>query len=131
MKIFINHRSGVPIYKQVVQQVERGITGGILQPGDRLPTVREVALDLTVNPNTVARAYRELEAQGMIRTVQGSGTFVSSDVGEQLQKKEKWIEDMLVQLCKEAQQVEISPADMEKIFFKILRKWKEGGLNGE
>jgi len=61
VKFLINSRTGVPIYRQLVQQIENGIVGGLLKPGDQLPTVREVALELTVNPNTVARAYRELE----------------------------------------------------------------------
>jgi len=61
----------VPIYRQLVQQIENGIVGGLLKPGDQLPTVREVALELTVNPNTVVRAYRELKMRGLLQNIQG------------------------------------------------------------
>jgi len=80
LKIFINASSGVPIYRQIIQQIENGVVGGILNPGEQLPTVREVALNLTINPNTVARAYRELESNGVIESIQGRGTYVSKNV---------------------------------------------------
>lgn len=72
----IDTKSGVPFYRQVVEQVKFGIARGDLRPGDQLPTVRQLAVDLSINPNTVIRAYRELEFEGLIETHQGSGTFV-------------------------------------------------------
>ena len=77
MQISIDTKSGVPFYRQIIEQVKFAIARGDLQPGDRLPTVRQLAVDLSVNPNTVVRAYRELEIEGVIDTQQGSGTFVS------------------------------------------------------
>jgi GntR family transcriptional regulator len=71
-------RSGVPVYRQLIDQVLGAMAIGALQPGDRLPTVRQVAVDLTINPNTVVRAYKELEIRGVLSTQQGSGTFISS-----------------------------------------------------
>jgi GntR family transcriptional regulator len=69
--------SGVPVYRQIIDQVLGGIAGGSLLRGDQLPTVRQLAVDLAINPNTVVRAYRELEIRGVIETQQGTGTFIS------------------------------------------------------
>jgi GntR family transcriptional regulator len=70
-------RSGVPVYRQVIDQVLVAISSGVLQGGDQLPTVRQVAVDLAINPNTVVRAYRELEIRGVLTTQQGTGTFIT------------------------------------------------------
>jgi GntR family transcriptional regulator len=70
--------SGVPVYRQVIDQVRGGIAAGQLAPGDQLPTVRQLAVDLAINPNTVVRAYRELELGGLLETQQGTGTFIST-----------------------------------------------------
>jgi GntR family transcriptional regulator len=72
----IDTKSGVPFYRQIIEQVKFAIARGVLAPGDRLPTVRQAAVDLSINPNTVIRAYRELEIEGVLETQQGSGTFV-------------------------------------------------------
>lgn len=69
--------SGVPVYRQIMDQVTGGIASGALAGGDQLPTVRQLAVDLEVNPNTVIRAYRELEIRGVLETLQGTGTFIS------------------------------------------------------
>ncbi len=73
----LDPHSGVPVYRQIIDQVLAGIAGGSLMTGDQLPTVRQVAVDLAINPNTVVRAYRELEIRGVIETQQGMGTFVA------------------------------------------------------
>jgi GntR family transcriptional regulator len=70
--------SGVPVYRQIIEQVRNGIAFRSLLPGDQLPTVRQTAVDLAINPNTVVRAYRELEIRGVIETHQGTGTFVAN-----------------------------------------------------
>src|SRR5271157_4678707 len=70
-------QSGVPVYRQIIDQVQAGVATGALRPGHQLPTVRQVAVDLAINPNTVLRAYRELEIRGVIMTQQGIGTFVT------------------------------------------------------
>ena len=72
----LSSSSGVPAYLQVVQQMERALRMGVLQPEDRLPTVREVVAEVAINPNTVLKAYRELEARGLVEGRQGVGTFV-------------------------------------------------------
>ena len=69
--------TGVPTYRQIIDQVLGAIASGTLRGGDQLPTVRQLAVDLSINPNTVVRAYRELEIRGMLTTQQGIGTFVT------------------------------------------------------
>jgi len=69
--------SGVPVYRQIIDQVRGGIASGSLAAGDQLPTVRQLAVDVAINPNTVLRAYRELELGGLLETHQGTGTFIS------------------------------------------------------
>src|SRR5215813_5043666 len=73
----LDPHSGVPVYRQIIDQVLAGIASSSLAAGDQLPTVRQVAVDLAINPNTVVRAYRELEIRGVIETQQGMGTFVA------------------------------------------------------
>jgi len=70
--------SGVPVYRQIIDQVRGGVASGALTVGDQLPTVRQLAVDLSINPNTVVRAYRELELGGLLETHQGTGTFISA-----------------------------------------------------
>src|SRR3979490_1848858 len=73
----LDMRSGVPAYRQIIDQVLGGLAAGSLRPGDQLPTVRQLAVDLAINPNTVMRAYRELEIREILTTQQGTGTFVT------------------------------------------------------
>ena len=87
-------KSGVPVYRQIIDQVSGGIAAGALREGDQLPTVRQLAVDLAINPNTVIRAYRELEIRGVLETQQGTGTFISRqngqpDDGERLRRLEQ------------------------------------------
>jgi len=77
MKFRLDQHSGVPVYRQVIDQVTGGMATGALEAGDQLPTVRQLAVDLAINPNTVIRAYRELEIRGVLETEQGTGTFIS------------------------------------------------------
>ena len=76
----LNDRSGVPTYLQLVQQTRQAIRLGLLQPGDQLPTVKEVVGSLAINPNTVLKAYRELDHEGLVVARRGQGTFVARDV---------------------------------------------------
>jgi GntR family transcriptional regulator len=73
----LDAHSGVPVYRQIIDQVTGGMAAGVLASGDQLPTVRQVAVDLAINPNTVVRAYRELEIRGVLETQQGTGTFIT------------------------------------------------------
>lgn len=86
--IQLNYRDARPIYTQIVDGFREQIIAGILQVGDRLPSVRELASELTINPNTIQRAYRELEMSGWIATVPGKGCFVHGvPAGAQLERQ--------------------------------------------
>ena len=78
IEFHLDPRSGVATYLQIVQQVKEALRLGVLDVGDKLPTVREVVADLAINPNTVAKAYRDLEREGLVVARQGRGTFVAS-----------------------------------------------------
>lgn len=78
LRFRLDLHSGVPVYRQIIDQVRGGMASGSLVAGDQLPTVRQLAVDLAINPNTVARAYRELELGGLLETHQGTGTFISA-----------------------------------------------------
>jgi len=82
----VDPRSGVPLYLQLIEQIKRAVALGSLAPGEQLPTVKALALELTVNPNTVARVYRELERDGVIDTSPGRGSFVRSGAGREARR---------------------------------------------
>ncbi|MFQ5807382.1 MAG: GntR family transcriptional regulator [Phycisphaerae bacterium] len=98
MRFELDPKSGVPFYRQVIDQIQFAIADGRLSCGDRLPTVRQLAVELKVNPNTVARAYQELEIRGIVDTQMGTGTFIGSEKVEisEIERKR-----MLGQICTE------------------------------
>jgi GntR family transcriptional regulator len=73
----LDGHSGVPVYRQLIDQAQAAVASGVLVTGDQLPTVRQVAVDLAINPNTVLRAYREMEIRGLLDSQQGTGTFIA------------------------------------------------------
>lgn len=77
LQFSIDLKSGVPLYKQIILQIEMAIADNRLTRGDQLPTVRSLAVDLKINPNTVAKAYNQLELRGIVTTQQGTGTFIA------------------------------------------------------
>nr|AYC80725.1 GntR family transcriptional regulator [uncultured bacterium] len=81
MQFRLDMHSGVPVYRQIIDQVHGARASGAVRPGDQLPTVRQLAVDLSINPNTVVRAYRELELTGALTTHQGTGTFITDTKG--------------------------------------------------
>src|SRR4051794_5589372 len=97
-QLSIDLHSGVPVYRQLIDQVRGGIAAGSLRPGDQLPTVRQLAVDLAINPNTVMRGYRELELGGLLETHQGTGTFISS---KKVERKSAERDRQLVQMAGE------------------------------
>lgn len=93
----LDMKSGVPYYKQIILQIELAIADGRLMRGTQLPTVRSLAVSLRINPNTVARAYNELEIRGIVDTQQGTGTFIS---GKKVELDEIRREEVLAQICR-------------------------------
>ena len=119
MQIYVSPNDGVPIYQQIVNQVRYLVASGRLSAGDQLPPVRKLAEQVLVNPNTVARAYRDLESQGVIESRQGAGSFVADGVSP-LSRRERTsiLNDRLDQLLAEASHMNV---DVETLI-KLLRK---------
>lgn len=116
MQIHISTNDGVPIYLQVVNQIKYLVAAGRLAAGDELPPIRALAEKLLVNPNTVARAYRELEISGIVEKRRTAGTYVS-DQGSPLARRErtKILSDRIDQLISEAESMDISLEDVIKL----------------
>lgn len=116
MQIHISTTDGVAIYLQIVNQIKYLVASGRLSPGEELPAIRVLAERLVVNPNTVARAYRELEAAGIVEKRRTAGTYVS-DQGSPLARKErvKILTERIDALLAEAQQLDIAFADVVKL----------------
>jgi GntR family transcriptional regulator len=74
----LDQANGVPVYRQIIRQIEHGVLSGRLKTGDKLPTIRSLAVNLKINPNTIAKAYGELEIRGILTTQVGSGTYISN-----------------------------------------------------
>jgi GntR family transcriptional regulator len=103
VEISIDPKSGVPLYRQIIESVKFAISRGDLAPGDKLPTVRQLAVDLEVNPNTVIRAYREMEIEGVLDPQQGSGTFVTDRPTEvDALERERMLHQILTELLARA-----------------------------
>ena len=92
--ISINYRDPRPIYEQVKESLRRLIVTGVLPPREKLPSVRELAASLAINPNTIQRAYRELEAEGYISSMPGKGSFVCDSAGESLRRREELLRQL-------------------------------------
>jgi len=124
LSLRISASSGVPVYLQLEQQIKQAIASGLLQSGDPLPSTRRTAADLRINPNTVARAFQNLEREGVIRTVPGGGTFVASlaSLAPGLLKAEKFrrLRPLAEQLAVEASQLQLPSADVHKLLDSAL-----------
>jgi GntR family transcriptional regulator len=122
LEFTLDPKSGVPFYKQIILQIEMAIADGRLRTGDQLPTVRGLAVDLSLNPNTVARAYNELEIRGIVTTQQGSGTYISdkriemSDV-----EREKVLAEMVRTFVSNASSYGFSIKEIVEYFKEIER----------
>ncbi|MBV8726387.1 MAG: GntR family transcriptional regulator [Candidatus Eremiobacteraeota bacterium] len=121
----VDPRSGVPIYLQLIEQVKRSVAVGALEPGEQLPTVKQLALDLTINPNTVARAYRELERDAVIETSPGRGSFVRSDgaQGVATKTRDDVASDALNEAVREAKSLGLSRSAVTTLLERTLERW--------
>jgi GntR family transcriptional regulator len=122
----VDPRSGVPLYLQLIEQVKRAVALGTLSPGEQLPTVKALALELTINPNTVARVYRELERDGVIDTSPGRGSFVRTDGSAQTESR-RMADDVAAQsladAIREARSLGLGRRDVEAIAQRLLDRW--------
>jgi len=125
----LDFRSGDPIYEQLANHVRHQIATGALKPGDQLPTVRQVAADLRVNFNTVARAYRLLDEAGIISTQHGRGTFILEPISES-QTESLRQEDLLrltLRYLNSVYQLGFSPEKVQEMIKEKLADWKTAG----
>lgn len=121
--ININSRSSTPIYQQIVEGIKEDILKGILQPSDKLPSVREMSSLIMANPNTISRAYKELERQSVIETVVGKGTFVSSNYKPIMEEKRmKSLEENIKKIIIEAKYMGISKDEIIKIMENFYKE---------
>jgi len=126
MHIQLDFRSGQPIYMQIVEQVRQLIVRGELKPGDQLPTVRQLAADLRVNFNTVARAYRLLDEAGLISTQHGRGTYVWEIPDEETSRRLRWqgLREMCEQFVQEVFQLGYTLDELSQEFENALNTRK-------
>lgn len=126
----IDPSSGVPIYRQLSDQVKQGVAGGLLKAGDRLPSVRDLALELTINPHTVAKAYQELEREGVIEVPRGKGAFIAigSAAVPDRAERERMLGETLDRLVAEAYRLQFGP---EEVLELVRRRFasRSGDLN--
>ena len=121
MQIKIDHSTNRPVYQQIIDQVKRDIALGKIRPGDKLFTVRELAAELAINPNTIAKAYRQLEKDGVIVTRPGAGAFVAEITSNlTLQVRKKILTDDLERTIVEAAHMRISREKLTKWFNNTL-----------
>ncbi|MDL2278303.1 GntR family transcriptional regulator [Parabacteroides sp. OttesenSCG-928-G07] len=105
IKFLLDYSSGVPIYRQIIDQIRFGIASGQLRLGEQLPTVRALAVELKVNLNTISKAYKELEIKNILETQQGTGTFINQTEQVVLEKER---EDKLKEICTQFSSVALS-----------------------
>jgi GntR family transcriptional regulator len=128
--IKVDTSSFVPIYEQIKNELKKEIFRGDLEPNDPLPSIRELATELLVNPNTVARAYRDLEKDGFIFTRKGKGCYVSGDSTNLMIEERKSILTLSFdEMIKDAVRFGLEPDDIEKLFDERLHKLT--GISGK
>ncbi len=125
MFLKVDHSSGVPIYRQIMEQIKYSIARGALQAGDQLPAIRQLSLELQVNPNTVVKAYSELEHGQVIETRRGMGTFISDKkIAISKDGKMEIISKLVERLVVEAVQLEVDEDDIHQMITETLSRFK-------
>ncbi|MCL6627300.1 MAG: GntR family transcriptional regulator, partial [Alicyclobacillus shizuokensis] len=120
MWLRVDARSSVPMYQQIVDEVKARVAQGLLKPGDRLPSVRELAGMLTINHNTIAKAYQELERQRVIEVVRGRGTFISeTGQASDVQARKQTMVDTMRKLVVEAHHLGMNETDLLRLFQRV------------
>lgn len=121
----VDPRSDVPIYQQLADGVKEAVARGILAPGDKLPSVRELAGRIAINPNTIAKAYQELERAGVIETLRGRGTFIAEVRTRGIDREEKMgrMREMLEKMLVEAYYLQMEEDEVLAMAEEIIRQW--------
>ncbi|MGA3292563.1 MAG: GntR family transcriptional regulator [Candidatus Acidiferrales bacterium] len=129
----LNPSTGLPLYLQLIEQIKHAVETGALKAGDQLPTIRKAAEDLVMNPNTVVRAYRELQHEGVIELRHGSGAFVSESVGGQAKVTRK-AQNIVQSAIERLADLELTEDEMRRLFDNELAQHSaqkaSGGKNG-
>lgn len=121
MFFLVDASSPVPIYAQIVGQVRAGVAGGSLRAGDPLPSVRQLASELRVNPNTVAQAYRELDREGLTTVLRGQGTFVAALAnGRRQEERARVARELAERMLAEAARIGVAPADLREALDEVM-----------
>jgi GntR family transcriptional regulator len=131
LKIQLDFRSNMPIYMQIVEQIEGLLLTGDLTPGDQLPTVRQLASELAVNFNTVARSYRLLDESGLISTQQGRGTYILDRPGQEVQARlrQEGLTVLTQRYLCDAARIGVTPKDARQELEKQMQAWEDGQMN--
>jgi GntR family transcriptional regulator len=129
-RIELDFRSKVPIYAQIVEQIENLVATGVLKPGDQLPTVRQLAADLRVNFNTIARAYRLLDEAGVISTQQGRGTFLLEPLPPPKARslKQAALQGLTSSFLHDAARLGFDPDEILKSAKTMIERWQRDGV---
>jgi GntR family transcriptional regulator len=117
LKFTLDGASGLPFYRQIIQEIEHAILAGRIAQGERLPTIRSLAIELKMNPNTIAKAYAELEMRGIVTTQVGSGTFVSEKrIQADSRERDDAILNILARCTRELETLGITKAEIPGLF---------------
>ena len=129
IKLSLDFRSGTPIYLQIMEQIRQMVAKGELVQGDQLPTVRQLATDLRVNFNTVARAYRLLDQAGLISTQHGRGTYIweAPSAETMAQLRQQSLEGLTRRYLNEAARLGATPEDVTMIIIDYIKEWRDNG----
>jgi GntR family transcriptional regulator len=122
VEFHLDQRSGTPMYLQIVQQVREALRLGLLDVGDQLPTVREVVASIAINPNTVAKAYRELEREGLVDAKPGRGTFIARTLGPSALEHHETLRNALVLWILQAQRAGLDEESIRALVSSTLRE---------
>lgn len=123
MYLRLDYQSGEAIYRQIVEQIKYGVASGELKPMERLPSIREMAKQLKINPRTVVKAYEELQSGGLVVRRQGQGVFITDNQGAlPARVRHKAIEELAKRMLAEASRMGASRQEMQAIFNEVLKK---------
>ncbi|WP_436664326.1 GntR family transcriptional regulator [Alicyclobacillus acidoterrestris] len=118
-------RSPVPMYQQIVESVKANVAKGILNPGDKLQSVRELSVELAINHNTVAKAYRELERENVIEVIRGRGTFITlQPTAPNAEQRREEMRETIRKLLIEAHHLRMSHEELWQMFHQVMEEWR-------